>query len=200
MLMLKLQYFGHWVWRADSLEKTMIQEKIEGKRRRGQQRMRWLDSITDSMNISLSKLQWIVKDRECWRAAVHGVTKNQIQLSNWKTKLKQSNKVDKRDTLSDTPLIKHHELNWSIHNSLFLLLQKGYCFPTMSGQDRWDWGAVTNNPKSRWLKTTKVYFFPYMSNVTWQEGLFHTILFQDLGWRSSGHCLGERSWEFCAGG
>jgi len=75
--MLKLQYFGHLICRADSLEKTLMLGKIVGKRGRGQQRIRWVDSITDSMAMSLSKLQEIVRDREAWRAAVHGVTKNQ---------------------------------------------------------------------------------------------------------------------------
>ena len=73
--MLRLQYFGHLMRRADSLEKTLMLGKIEGKRRLGQQRMKWLDSITDSIDMNLSKLQVIVKDREAWHASVHGVTK-----------------------------------------------------------------------------------------------------------------------------
>ena len=106
MLKLKLQYFGQLMWRTDSLEKTLMLGKIEGRRKRGWQRIRWLDGITDLMNMSLSRLWKLVMDREAWHVEVHGVTKNQTWLSDWTgTELKVIDLVASISILSFTLLM-----------------------------------------------------------------------------------------------
>ena len=161
---MKLQYFGYLMWKADSWEKILMLEKVEGKRRRGQQRMRLFDSITDSMDINLSKLQGIVEDRGAWHAAVHGVTKSWTQLSDWTTTT-QFIPVLALELLYPGKLSSPRQTKWSMALLCVSSLRAEGCSPLLmcdlfaraiqsilsarEGQTAQLWGLLAWSPPSR---------------------------------------------------
>ena len=159
--MLKLQHFGHLMWRADSLEKTLMLGKKEGRRRRWQQRLRWLDGITASMDMSLSKLWETEKDREGWHAAVHGVTMSQTQLSSWRT----TKPVQIHDFCSsilslststlniDLTVDFHRRLHITIAGETELLVKYVSWKP-----EKWDKGNRDSQLEMRWLSATACHY------------------------------------------
>ena len=193
MLKLKLQYFGHLMWRVDSLEKTLMLGGIGGRRKRGRQRMRWLDGITDSMNVSLSELREMVMDREAWRAAIHGVAKSRTRLSDW-TELNWNTIPHKMQTQAGNGLQQCYSFTgepaWKcVKGCMYVCVSCSVMFNSLQPHGLWAGRFLC--PRNSPGKNTGVGCYFFCQGIFTTQGLNLSLLGL-LHWQILCHCI---TWE-----